>query len=221
MIDLLLVEDDIIFSESLISFLEDEEYSLTWVKDGKEAINKIKNKSFDLFLFDINIPYIDGFTLLKMIRDENNDTPCIFLTAKVNTDSVVEGLRIGANDYIKKPFEPDELLARIENLTKNLKSFIKYGDITYDIHTKLAKNGNTIIPIPKQEMILFDYLIQHIDEAIHEDTLYALLKPQYNTENIIPIISSLRSKGLKIKKIRAQNSYICLNHSKLPKKRIR
>lgn len=115
---ILLVEDDQNFGDVLRSYLEMHDYHVTLAKDGAEGFDKYRKGKFDLCIFDVMMPKMDGFTLAKEIRKTDEDMPIIFLTAKTMKEDVLEGFRIGADDYITKPFLSAELLARIQAILK-------------------------------------------------------------------------------------------------------
>ncbi len=119
MINILFLEDDVVLAETVVDFLEDEDFEVTHVKDGSEAIAKSKLNSFDLYLFDVNVPMMNGFEVLTRLREEGDGTPTFFLTALSDIGSMGEGFEAGADDYIKKPFDPEELLLRIRMKLKN------------------------------------------------------------------------------------------------------
>ena len=98
---ILLLEDDEILSDSLIELLESEGFDVVHAKDGEDALQKTFEERFDLFLFDVNVPCIDGFELLKSLRDSDDKTPTIFLTALSDIASLAKGFDVGADDYIK------------------------------------------------------------------------------------------------------------------------
>ena len=115
---ILLLEDDPILSQTMIDFLEDEGYSVDWVSDGEAALDASYEQSYDLYLFDVNVPLLNGFELLKALRDAEDMTPTFFITALVDINSLGLGFEVGADDYVKKPFSMEELILRIENLLK-------------------------------------------------------------------------------------------------------
>ena len=115
---ILLVEDDQNFGDVLRSYLDMHDYQVTLAKDGAEGLEKYRQGHFDLCIFDVMMPKMDGFTLAKEIRKADEDMPIIFLTAKALKEDVLEGFRIGADDYITKPFLSAELLARIQAILK-------------------------------------------------------------------------------------------------------
>ncbi len=115
---ILLVEDDQNFGDVLRSYLEMHDYEVTLATDGVAGLESYQKGKFDLCIFDVMMPKKDGFTLAEEIRDEDADMPIIFLTAKTMKDDVLKGFKLGADDYITKPFNSEELLLRIQAILK-------------------------------------------------------------------------------------------------------
>lgn len=115
---ILLVEDDQNFGDVLKSYLEMHDYNVDLAVDGEEGYKKFKKSEYDLCITDVMMPKKDGFTMAKDIREENNEIPIIFLTAKTLKEDVIEGFKIGADDYITKPFNSEELLYRVRAIIK-------------------------------------------------------------------------------------------------------
>jgi two-component system, OmpR family, response regulator len=115
---ILLVEDDQNFGDVLRSYLEMHDYDVELAVDGEEGLMKYNKGSYDLCVFDVMMPKKDGFTLAKEIREKDKATPIIFLTAKSLKEDVLEGLKIGADDYITKPFNSEELLLRVQAILR-------------------------------------------------------------------------------------------------------
>lgn len=115
---ILLVEDDQNFGDVLRSYLEMHDYDVTLAQDGEAGLNNYRKHDYDLCIFDVMMPKKDGFTLAKEIREEDKEMPIIFLTAKTLKDDVVQGFKIGADDYITKPFNSEELLLRVQAVLK-------------------------------------------------------------------------------------------------------
>ncbi|MCB0554621.1 MAG: response regulator transcription factor [Phaeodactylibacter sp.] len=115
---ILLVEDDQNFGDVLRSYLEMHDYEVTLATDGIQGLESYKKGEFDLCIFDVMMPKKDGFTLAKEIREQDQTMPIIFLTAKAMKDDVLQGFKIGADDYITKPFNSEELLYRIQAILK-------------------------------------------------------------------------------------------------------
>ena len=115
---ILLVEDDQNFGDVLRSYLEMHEFDVTLATDGEAGLEKYNQGKYDLCIFDVMMPKKDGFTLAQEIREKDKQTPIIFLTAKTLKEDVVEGFKIGADDYITKPFNSEELLLRVQAILK-------------------------------------------------------------------------------------------------------
>ncbi len=115
---ILLVEDDQNFGDVLRSYLEMHEFDVTLATDGEAGLESFRKGEFDLCIFDVMMPKKDGFTLAKEVRERNGEMPIIFLTAKTMKEDVLQGFKIGADDYITKPFNSEELLYRIQAILK-------------------------------------------------------------------------------------------------------
>ena len=111
---ILIVEDDFNFGSILKDYLALNDYNVTLAKNGIEGFQKFKKDTFDLCILDVMMPYKDGFTLAKEIREKNEEVPLVFLTAKNLKDDVLRGFKVGADDYLTKPFDSEVLLAKIK-----------------------------------------------------------------------------------------------------------
>ncbi len=205
---ILLVEDDLILGETIDELLESEGYIVSWVKDGQEALNKTYNESYDIFLFDLNIPFINGLKLLDELRQSGDKTPAIIITANIDINSMKQGFEKGADDYIKKPFDIDELLLRIEVvLKKSFKTYDKnivYGDLVYEtINQQLNKNNKTVHLTPT-ETILFEYFIKNLGKILSKDELINHTHSDFEgSDAVLRVqISKLKKIGLNIVNIR-------------------
>ena len=126
--NILLVEDDLNFGTLLNDFLNLHSYNVVLAKNGIEGLEKFKNSSFDLCILDVMLPFKDGFSLAKDIREIDKDIPMFFLTAKTLKDDVLRGYKIGADDYLTKPFDSEILLFKIKSIFKR-KKLIKNQEI--------------------------------------------------------------------------------------------
>ena len=115
---LLLVEDDTMIGESVLDLLRDEGYAVDWVKDGEIALTAVESQHYDLILLDLGLPKCDGLTVLKTLRQRKNRTPVLVATARDAVAQRIEGLDSGADDYIVKPYDLGEMLARIRSLVR-------------------------------------------------------------------------------------------------------
>jgi DNA-binding response OmpR family regulator len=119
MIKILLLEDDFLYKESIKEFLEELDFVVDDFDNGEDALNAIFETKYDLLLLDIRVPKIDGFSLVKYVRESNIDTPIIILTSLTDIKDLSHGYTLGCNDYIRKPFDMIELKHRIEQQIKN------------------------------------------------------------------------------------------------------
>lgn len=160
---LLVVEDDPNLGDILKEYLEMKGYEPTLCRDGEEGWNKFKKDKFDLCLLDIMMPKKDGFTLAREIKKVQENLPILFLTAKNQKDDIIEGLKIGADDYITKPFSMEELLLRVNAILKRTK---KSGEISplkvynfgafilhYDEQVLEGPNGKNKLTSKENELI--------------------------------------------------------------------
>ena len=136
-IAILLAEDEPALGQIVKESLETRDFIVHLVEDGEKALEVFKNKKLQVLVLDVMMPLKDGFSVAKEIRQNNNDVPIIFLTAKSQTSDVVEGFTIGGNDYLKKPFSMEELIVRIHNLIgrnklQNDSENLQLGDFTFD-----------------------------------------------------------------------------------------
>lgn len=172
MINILIVEDDPNIAKSIEVTVSIVGYGCEIRSDGKSAVEAVKSGSFDLVLLDVMLPEMDGFEVLGNIK--NSGVPVIFLTALGDVSDKIKGLRLGAEDYIVKPFEAMELLARIEVVLRRFDKSskeLKYLDIEINIdkHTVL-KSGKPVDLTPK-EFSLLVFFVQNIDIAISRERL--------------------------------------------------
>jgi len=181
---ILLAEDDLDFGNILKQYLEISGYQITWAKDGNEALELFKKEHFNICVFDVMMPKMDGFTLAERVIDYNPEVPFIFLTARKLKEDKIKGLQLGADDYIVKPFEADELVLRLNNILKRSErasSQLQASDIiqinTYSLDTKrlelTCKDYKKQLTQKEGELILF--LFQHKNQLLkREDILKAV-----------------------------------------------
>ena len=144
---ILLLEDDKLFNETIEDFLEEEGFEVHTVLDPYSAMDLTYESKFDLYLFDVNLPYESGFSLLKQLRNAGDKTPTIFLTSRNDKVSLTEGFDAGADDYMKKPIDLDELLLRVRALLRRQlrDEKIELGEYVVNIQAKeLSCNGEVI-----------------------------------------------------------------------------
>ncbi len=170
---LLLLEDDRLFNETLQDFLEEEGFSVDVALDPYTALDMTYEHIYDLYLFDVNLPYESGFDLLGKLRQSNDMTPAIFLTSREDKASLQEGFETGADDYLKKPVDLDELLLRVHAVLRRQmrQERIKIGSYMLDMLAKtLYKEGNAV-DISKKTVELLQLLIEAKGEVVTAETI--------------------------------------------------
>jgi len=198
---ILLLEDDLDLGETILEVLEYEGYSVTWVKDGVDASDITYEEKFDLYIFDINVPNFNGLKLLEALREAEDDTPTIFISALVDLESISEAFRIGAEDYIKKPFFPEELLIRIRAKFNNSNKKIRYKDILYYPKEKEIYRGKERVKLSKMQIELFDFFMKNIDKVVTKERILECVSVK-NVSALRVAINKLKQlTGLEIKNI--------------------
>lgn len=173
MLKVLIVEDEKAISNLILINLKAEGYSCICAYDGKEAADQIEKNNYDLILLDIMLPEIDGYELLEYIRP--TETPVIFITAKGNLHDRVQGLRLGADDYIVKPFQISELTARVDALLRRMgKSVTQFSLFGVEINTesRIVTKDGIPIDLTLKEFDLLVELIRNKNVALYRDRLY-------------------------------------------------
>lgn len=160
---ILVAEDERDMNMILTRKLTDEGYSVDSCYDGVEALDFLRMADYDGALLDVMMPRMDGFALLKQMREEGNTTPVLFLTARDSIKDRVHGLDIGADDYLVKPFSMEELLARVRALTRHASaggsSVLKAGDLELDLASHTACRAGRTIELSTKEFALLEYLM--------------------------------------------------------------
>lgn len=170
---ILIVEDDEAIANLIKINLIAEGYKCTCAYDGKTGADYIEKELFDLILLDIMLPEIDGYELLEYVKPIG--TPVIFLTAKNGVDDRIKGLKLGADDYIVKPFQIGELLARVEALLRRygkINNKITFADVEIDMVSRTVRKNGTLVNLTIKEFDLLIELIQNKNVALYREKLY-------------------------------------------------
>ncbi len=176
---ILLAEDDLNLGVLLVDYLETEGFDVKLCKDGELALKTFYGQTFDLCLLDVMMPKMDGFTLAKQIRLKNKNVPIIFITARALKEDKLKGYDLGADDYITKPFDEEELLWKIKAVIKRVPegktesrieiTFI--GNYKFDFNNQsLSINGSTK-RITEKESDILDYLCKHRNQVIKREEM--------------------------------------------------
>ena len=178
-IKILLCEDDENLGMLLREYLQAKGYNVTLAPDGEAGYQHFSNEKFDLCILDVMMPKKDGFTLAQDIRKVNGIIPIVFLTAKSLKDDVLEGFRIGADDYITKPFSMEEMLLRIEAIMRRISgkknkngSEYQLGNMTFDTQKQTLVTENGITKLTTKECELLALLVQNANNILERN--YAL-----------------------------------------------
>lgn len=173
MVQILIIEDDQRLAGIIRRGLEDNGYTTHVAYDGEMGLKLALSGSFELIISDLILPKMNGFEVCRKLRSGNVETPVLMLTALGTTDDKVEGFEAGADDYIVKPFELRELLARVKALLKRAGNkhtetspYLRYDDLEINIHTKTAKRGDQEIKLTPKEFKLLLYMIQNSERVL-------------------------------------------------------
>ena len=211
---ILIIEDENSIAEIIKSKLEKENYSVTIKNDGLEGYDEVCKEIYSLVLLDVMLPCMDGFEILKKIKEDKIDIKIIMLTAKTTLSDKLEGLENGADDYITKPFHIEEVIARINiQLNKTKNNTLIYGDIELNVdNSKLyCKNTECSVELVCKEYQILEYLINNKAIIVSKDQIYARVWGYDNeseSNNLEAYLSFLRKKlkaigsNVKIKAIR-------------------
>jgi len=174
---LLLLEDDLDYKESIKEYLESLGYIIDDFEDGQEALDAIYENKYHLLILDIRVPTLSGYELVKIIREDNNNTPVIYITSLTDINNLSLGYELGCNDYIKKPFSPKELKYRIEQLIKlfysdeNSNQIKLKPNFSYDILKRELFLENTLINLTKKERRVVFCLVSNKNQFVSIEKL--------------------------------------------------
>ncbi len=174
---ILLLEDDPLFAETIEDFLTEEEFSVSVVDDAKKALNRCYKGKYDLYIFDVKVPYMSGFDLLKELRNSGDDTPTIFITSLKEKENLSEGFRSGADDYLKKPVDLDELLYRIRAVLKRSvgDEIVDFGEFRFDMKRKILSKQDREIELNPKEAELLALLLKFRGKTVTKEMIFEAL----------------------------------------------
>jgi DNA-binding response OmpR family regulator len=223
---ILLAEDDYDFASVLKQYLELYEYDVTWVQNGEKALAIFESVSFDICIFDVMMPKMDGFTLAEKIIKINPEIPFVFLTARKLKEDKIIGLKVGADDYIVKPFEAEELILRLSNILKRSQQKhtvsskvieLQIGSYLFDTKRLTLKNSTKTQQLTEKEAALIHFFFIHKNQMIKReqilkaiwgnddffsgrsmDVYISKIRKYFKDENLISI-ESIRNIGLEFK----------------------
>lgn len=172
---ILIAEDEVTINKALKVMLEKNKYTVDSVYDGQSALNYIENTTYDVIVLDIMMPIKSGMEVLKTIRNNNINTPVLFLTAKSEISDRVSGLEAGGDDYLPKPFDANEFLARVKALSRRSNSYISsilsIGNTTLDLNSYILKTQDEEIKLNNKEFQLFELFIRNPKKVFSSELL--------------------------------------------------
>ncbi|MNG71862.1 Transcriptional regulatory protein QseB [compost metagenome] len=187
---LLLAEDDEALGEGICDGLRREGYTLDWLQDGASALHALRHEDFDLVILDLGLPRLDGIELLRLLRAGGNSLPVLILTARDATEDRITGLDAGADDYLVKPFDLDELKARLRALLRRsagrAQLLIEHAGVCLDPATQQVRYQGQLVVLTPKEYVLLHELLAQPGKVFTRDRLTQLLygwdeEPESNT----------------------------------------
>ena len=198
------VEDEVFLARIVKESLESRGFEVVMESDGGRAVNAFKQAKPDICVLDVMLPNKDGFAVADEIRDLDENIPIIFLTAKTQTEDVVKGFALGGNDYVRKPFSMEELIARVQNLLRRRNDgtqkihadSVKMGKYTFQLNRQILHNGQEDRKLSFRESELLKLLYENRDKIIDRKDILNLLWGNdsfFNSRNLDVYITKLRS----------------------------
>ena len=198
---ILIVDDDERLRDLLSEFIGDHGFIVTVAKTGLDALDLVSSITFDLILLDVMMPHLSGFEVAQKIRTAGLQTPFLFLTALSATEDKIKGLKMGADDYLPKPFEPTELLLRIKAILKRTQqmpssqgSEVKIGPFFFHLTKGTLRDHEKMIPLTSSEGALLSIFAAHIGDYLSRETLIEKMGIDTNSRTIDVQITRLRKK---------------------------
>lgn len=172
---LLLVEDDELLGDAVKAGLTQFGYIVDWLRDGEAARAALKSESFELIILDLGLPKLSGLALLQSARQDGNTTPVIILTARESVEDRIKGLDSGADDYLTKPFDLNELSARIRALVRRSQgradTVLQYRNITLDPAAHSVMVDDVVVNVPRREFSLLQKLLENSGQVLSREQL--------------------------------------------------
>ena len=200
----LIIEDEFNLADVISDSLKKEKYQVDIRTDGEEGYFDALTGIYDLIILDVMLPHMNGFDILKGLRDENIESKIIMLTAKSELSDKLNGFEKGANDYLAKPFHIEELLARVNAQLKNQvnidkKDILEYGDLSLDINKSiiLCKDSNQSIELVCKEFQLIEYFMKNPEQILSKEQIYDKvwgMENEIESNNLEAYLSFIRKK---------------------------
>lgn len=172
---ILLVEDNEKLANAVLKKLESNGYSVDLFLDGEEGLYALESSFYDLLILDLGLPGIDGIDIIKKLRNLHKTIPILIISARDEIDQRIFGLDCGADDYLCKPFELNEVMARVQALLRRTKyhvhNKIKYNDLVYDTQNRTLSKDDEYIELSKRELAIFENLLLNLDTVLSKENI--------------------------------------------------
>jgi DNA-binding response OmpR family regulator len=199
---ILLLEDDYELAETLKELLESNDYEVDVFHNGNDAIDASYENRYDLYIFDINVPDMSGIELLESLRAADDRTPAIFISALIDLNSISKAFEVGADDYLKKPFFPEELLIRVNAKFAQTKKSIEYKNLKYYPDTKELYIDGKILPLGEVQECLCDVFMHNIGNVVDKVILMDCLVHPSDSALRVALNKFKHNTNLDIKNVR-------------------
>lgn len=202
---ILLLEDDVILQEIIEEFLIEKGYEVESFFDGEKALDAIGTGHYDLLLLDVNVPNIDGFEILSYLRDIGNTTPAVYITSLAGINELKKGFALGADDYLRKPFELEELNARIEHIMRlyRLQEEIEFDGMKFIPKAHQLLVNGTMVDMRQKEAQVLEYFIKNSGKIVSCDEI---IENVWDDEHI-PTHATIRTYIKNLRKLLSGKEY--------------
>lgn len=198
---ILLLEDNETLADGIYRKLKEIGFIVDVFYDGEDGLYTLETSSYDLLILDLGLPGIDGIDIIKKLRKSHQNLPILVISARDKLDQRILGLDIGADDYLCKPFELDEVIARVQALLRRSKNqilnTIKYNDLVFDTQTLVLTKNKEPIELSKRELTIFEYLLQNLNAIVSKENIVehiTSIDDEFNPTAVETYISRLRKK---------------------------
>ena len=187
---ILIIEDEISIAEGLVDLCEFKGFQADHVQDGQSGLDKALSGGYDLVILDLMLPVMDGFTVCNRVREKDRELPIIILSAKTSEQDIIEGLALGADDYISKPFSVETLFARIQAVLRRSRKAVDFSEILTIGHLRVrfrdftGSRGNEELQFTRKEIEILEYLWKNRDRAIPRHELLHEVWGYENAESV-------------------------------------
>ena len=210
---ILIVEDDPLLADGLVRTFSSHHFVPDRVDNGRLADELLRHDAFDLVVLDVGLPQMDGFEVVRRLRARGQTVPVLMLTARDAVQDRVHGLNLGADDYLLKPFETDELIARAQALVRRARAAhsdrITHGPLTMDLGARRCFLGEEPLELPLREWSLLEYLLRNVEKVVNKDQIIAAVcrwDEEMSLNAVEVYVSRLRNKlepaGVRIRTVR-------------------